>query len=65
MPKPRDYELNPRGHRWQTFGPDDPEIDTFAYNPEDSHNGPRCVKCGYEFCHHCQDGPDEDCPTPD
>lgn len=19
------------------------------------HNGPRCVNCGYSFCHHCED----------
>jgi len=57
---PHTYIDNPRGHRWETD--EDGDIDIFAYNPEDPHNGPRCVKCGYGFCHHCEDGPNEECP---
>ena len=50
------------GHVWETkreaspeFYEDDErgnEIDTFAYSVG-YHNGPRCKKCGFEFCHHC------------
>lgn len=49
-----------RGHVWQVEGG---EVDIFAYNPADPHNGPRCVNCGYGFCHHCYEGPLEDCPA--
>lgn len=54
------YIKNPRGHVWQEF---DGEIDVFAYEDGSYHNGPRCIKCGYGFCHHCQPGPDHDCPA--
>ena len=50
-----------RGHVWETW--DNGEVNIMAWNPADPHNGPRCVKCGYGYCHHCQDGPDEDCPA--
>jgi hypothetical protein len=50
-----------RGHVWKTYeGTDD--VDIFGFNPYDPHNGPICVRCGYGYCHHCQRGPDEDCP---
>jgi len=50
-----------RGHVWIT-DPDDPTcIDIFAYNPADPHNGPKCTRCGYGFCHHCDEGPQQDC----
>lgn len=27
------------------------------------HNGPRCVRCDHDWCHHCNpDGPKERCP---
>jgi hypothetical protein len=43
-------------HEW--YLNDDGEIDTSAYY-EENHNGPMCMRCGYSYCHHCQDGPDE------
>lgn len=56
----RQYEIDTRGHQWQ-IDSFDGELDIFAYEAGDFHNGPRCVKCGYGFCHHCQEMPDEDC----
>ncbi|MCP4113804.1 MAG: hypothetical protein GY737_00080 [Desulfobacteraceae bacterium] len=47
------YEINPKGHVWEQEE-DYEEVNFFAYNI-DFHNGPRCVNCGYEFCHHCID----------
>ena len=53
------------GHVWMTNKDCDPEdykgkrndkyaneINEFAMS-EGNHNGPRCKKCGYGFCHHC------------
>lgn len=56
----REYELpeNARGHEWRRD--DDGEVDIFGVE-YGHHNGPICVKCGYGFCHHCADGPGEDC----
>jgi hypothetical protein len=39
------------GHEWLTLDECD-KIDSFAYS-SGFHNGPRCKKCGYEFCKHC------------
>jgi len=36
------------------------DIDMFAMEYE-NHNGPSCKRCGYSYCHHCQDGPDRPC----
>lgn len=47
-----------RGHVWQLD--EDGEPDYYAYDG-DTHNGYQCVRCGYIFCHHCQEGPSEDC----
>jgi hypothetical protein len=55
---PYAYETDTRGHKWQEFGG---EVDIFAYSDGDIHNGPRCTVCGYGFCHHCQNVPDESC----
>ena len=55
----RRYETENRGHEWQRN--EDGSIDIFAYNHADPHNGPRCVKCGYGFCHRCEKIPDCDC----
>ena len=52
---------NNRGHVWKTE--DDGEVDIFG-NGADFHNGPLCIRCGYEFCHHCQELPSEDCSAP-
>lgn len=41
-----------RQHDWQRDEDDD--IDIFAFNPHDPHNGPVCVRCGEGFCHHCE-----------
>ena len=57
----RGYETNPRGHKWVA---EDGVVNIFAFNPSDLHNGPLCEKCGYGFCHHCEAGPDNDCPVP-
>jgi hypothetical protein len=55
------FEENPRGHIWRLdeYG----EIDLFGLD-YDNHNGPICVVCEDSFCHHCQAGPDNDCPGP-
>jgi len=55
------YVTETKGHEWKID--EDGEIDIFAYNPHDPHNGPECVKCGYGFCHHCQELPDDNCPV--
>jgi hypothetical protein len=60
----RDYEFNTRGHVWKLTNYNDgqpEEIDVFAYNPSDPHNGPLCANCGYGFCHNCSHGPQQDC----
>lgn len=51
----RDYEVNTKGHVWQKNEYDD-KVDIMAMC-YDFHNGPKCINCGYDFCHHCQDGP--------
>lgn len=38
-------------HEW--IKDDDGEVDIWQV-AADYHNGPRCVKCGMEFCHHCE-----------
>lgn len=53
---------NCRGHVWETE--DDGDINIFAMS-EGHHNGPKCIKCGYSFCHHCSDGPKQDCASGD
>jgi len=53
-------------HRWKPHNdfPDDTEADTFAYEVG-YHNGPKCVVCGFYFCHHCNpDGWNTECGTP-
>jgi hypothetical protein len=55
----RKYEKDPKGHVWETN--DNGEVDIFAYEAGDRHNGPRCAKCGYGFCHHCQKKPAKKC----
>jgi hypothetical protein len=59
------YIENPRGHVW--VKDEDGEVDILAFDVEtetQGHNGPRCMVCGYGFCHHCQSAPDHDCPGP-
>lgn len=53
------YIENNRGHIWELNK--EGTVAIFAYNPYDPHNGPKCVVCGYGFCHHCQELPDIDC----
>lgn len=44
------YEIMPMGHEWERD--ERGEVNVFAFTS--SHcNGPRCVKCGWGFCHHC------------
>ena len=52
------YALNHHGHTWKRD--ENGKIDIFAYD-HNFHNGPRCIVCGYGFCHHCQDEPTEEC----
>ena len=40
-----------RGHIWAEYKV---EVDIFAFE-NISHNGPKCVKCRYVFCHHCNE----------
>lgn len=42
------------GHDWETD--EDGCIDTFAME-SGNHNGPRCKKCGYDTCWHCNENP--------
>lgn len=28
-------------------------INVFAYTSDGKHNGPKCSKCGFGVCHHC------------
>ena len=59
----RDYEKNTMGHQWAEIW--EGEVDIFAYEEGEFHNGPRCVKCGYGFCHHCNPMPSHPCPVGD
>ena len=34
---------------------EDGKIDNFAGVCAGTHNGPKCKKCGLEYCHHCDD----------
>lgn len=54
-----EYVKTPHGHEWERDETGDIEI--FAYTNGDRCNGPKCVKCGYGFCHHCKDMPEHDC----
>lgn len=47
-----------KGHEWQKDSDGNIDLVTFDVN---FHNGPTCVKCGYSFCVHCKDNPDEPC----
>lgn len=51
---------NARGHVWEVDWNGDVEL--FAYQEGKFHNGPRCVRCGYGFCHHCHVKPEKPCP---
>lgn len=53
------YEMETKGHKW-VLNTYDNEVDIFGYE-EGHHNGPKCELCGYGFCHHCQDLPEEEC----
>lgn len=53
------YQIDRKGHVWELN--DDGGVDIFALS-DDIHNGPRCVNCGYDFCHHCIDTI-EPCPA--
>lgn len=58
MCKVCDGTVGNRGHVWQLD--EDGEPDIFAFE-EGFHNGLRCTRCSYSFCHHCSEGPEEDC----
>lgn len=49
---------NSMGHEWALN--DHGSVDAMAMWSGD-HNGPRCVRCGYTFCEHCQDMPSHRC----
>lgn len=57
-----DNTADDRGHVWQKDSYGEPDFMAFY---EGCHNGYRCVRCGYIFCHHCEDGPQEDCTFKD
>ncbi len=47
-------------HKWIKEGRD---VDLFAYEAGENHNGPKCSVCGFGFCHHCYpEGYDTNCP---
>lgn len=54
------YETETKGHEWKKDSRG--IVDIFAFHPAIYHNGPLCVKCGYGFCHHCQQLPSKECP---
>ena len=53
----KDILDNPNGHVWEIIEDEDEgtigEVDFHASYGE-FHNGPRCSKCGYEFCMFCK-----------
>lgn len=49
---------NSLGHAWELT--EDGDID-FLASGFGYHNGPRCKKCGYSFCEHCQKLPTQEC----
>lgn len=51
-----------RGHVWMLD--EKGQVNDFALEYE-HHNGPVCSRCGYCYCEHCDDGPQEDCPFVD
>lgn len=57
---------NSRGHVWELNDYENEDgsrgVDIFAYSEYPYCNGPRCTVCGYGYCHHCHDEPQEDCP---
>ena len=56
------HDYDNKGHVWMTHDDDD-TVDIFAYTPSEYCNGPRCIHCGYGFCHHCHDEPQIECST--
>ena len=51
--------MEPIKHEWARH--EDGAIDIFQMDA-DYHNGPRCLRCNYSFCHHCyRDGYDTPC----
>jgi len=50
-PKVNDYDK--QKHRWIKDPYDDGEVDVFAYEVGDYHNGPRCSICDFGGCEHC------------
>lgn len=52
-------KIKHNNHLWETYSgagtsdKNNDEIDICAYMAGDIHNGPRCMICGYGFCHHC------------
>lgn len=58
MDEKRLYEIDPKGHEWEKD--EDGSVNIFATS-DGNHNGPRCVKCDYGFCHHCREMPDQEC----
>jgi hypothetical protein len=56
----RPYDQDTKGHDWIRY-PGTGMVDILAYETG-YHNGPRCSKCGYGFCHHCSKLPEESCP---
>lgn len=54
---------NSRGHVWIMDDDYDPPIvDVWKHEGGHYCNGPKCVACGYSFCHHCHERPQKDCP---
>ena len=60
-------------HTWITYHEDNPEVwddpdgeydsqpSCWARHAPDPHNGPKCRKCGFNFCEHCHpEGWDDD-----
>lgn len=47
-------------HEWAQ---EDGRNDIFAFTNGEYCNGPKCFRCGYGFCHHCNETPPiPDCP---
>lgn len=50
--------MSSHGHIWIERGG---RVRPFSVLCDDSHWGPRCSKCGYEFCYVCEDTPRYSC----
>jgi len=46
------FETKHPEHEWLRDSSGD--VDPFGYEAGDYHNGPRCSRCGFGYCEHCE-----------